>query len=440
MYEYALINKGNAYTGTNLGFVFKWQLKSKGFKVVAQHRVHIKCIHTIKFHEGKIFTGGGDFFIKISSMKFKTLCTINTLSTPRAIDFYDGQLIYSTKNGGLFTQKFDIEKLELSKPDTLIKSHYSKQEVGFTMHEDLMYTCGDDNQLIVRNFKSKEFEEVHELLHQSSNPNKRSINLGSRFAKINKAANEILDTKEDETMFEFECDVSVNVSLGHLAISFNNGNIVIKDLENPTRLLFTLEDPTKTCECVEYSPDEEHLAVGSHDHKIYIYECQKGKYELIKTYDVHSGGIIGIDWSKIPGAANESQDKYIRTNWDQNELWFWNISEDENIDPETTKDIEWNSFNCKLTWQTQGVFPHNAPPDIVNCWAYDTNADIFATGDDNGRVNIYNNPCLVDFNKERTFRGHSGHVGRIAFTPDGEYMFSVGGYDHTVIQWKRVNL
>lgn len=101
----------------------------------------------------------------------------------------------------------------------------------------------------------------------------------------------------------------------------------------------------------------------------------------------------------------------------------------------TTK-IDWSTQNCKLSWYTQGVFPHGAHPDLVNCCALEPILDIISTGDDNGRVTIYNNPCLPEYNKGRVLRGHAGHIGRVAFTDEGEIMFSNGGYDRTTIQWR----
>ena len=62
---------------------------------------------------------------------------------------------------------------------------------------------------------------------------------------------------------------------------------------------------------------------------------------------------------------------------------------------------------------------------------------IIVAGDDSGRINIYNYPCSEETNKYRSLRGHIGHVGRLLFSEDGEYLFSYGGFDKTTIQWKR---
>ena len=59
-----------------------------------------------------------------------------------------------------------------------------------------------------------------------------------------------------------------------------------------------------------------------------------------------------------------------------------------------------------------------------------------ATGDDFGLVNVFRDPCRngsVPF----SLRGHAEHVVRVAWSPDDQYIFSVGGQDQTVMQWKR---
>lgn len=39
--------------------------------------------------------------------------------------------------------------------------------------------------------------------------------------------------------------------------------------------------------------------------------------------------------------------------------------------------------------------------------------------------------------ESKSYRGHSEHVVRLKFSQDGKYLISAGGYDQTIIQWKR---
>jgi len=60
-----------------------------------------------------------------------------------------------------------------------------------------------------------------------------------------------------------------------------------------------------------------------------------------------------------------------------------------------------------------------------------------ATGDDWRLVNIQRHPCLHGC-KPKSYVGHAEHVVRVKFDPKGEYLYSVGGEDRTLIQWKIV--
>lgn len=58
------------------------------------------------------------------------------------------------------------------------------------------------------------------------------------------------------------------------------------------------------------------------------------------------------------------------------------------------------------------------------------------TGDDYGLVNLFRNPAR-DGSKPRCYRGHAEHVVRVAFNSDGSYAYSIGGFDQTLMIWKK---
>ena len=62
---------------------------------------------------------------------------------------------------------------------------------------------------------------------------------------------------------------------------------------------------------------------------------------------------------------------------------------------------------------------------------------LIATSDDFGLLNIYRYPCMSVKHKARSYSGHSEHVVRVRFTPAADRIFTIGGYDKAVIQWKR---
>jgi len=59
-----------------------------------------------------------------------------------------------------------------------------------------------------------------------------------------------------------------------------------------------------------------------------------------------------------------------------------------------------------------------------------------ATGDDFGLVNLFRDPA-VQGAKPRSYRGHSEHVVRVMFSKDDGKLYSIGGYDQTMMQWTK---
>lgn len=60
---------------------------------------------------------------------------------------------------------------------------------------------------------------------------------------------------------------------------------------------------------------------------------------------------------------------------------------------------------------------------------------LFAVGNDWGQVELYNNPN-GEKAKSKAFRAHSEHVMNVKWSQDDGYVFSAGGYDQTVMQWR----
>lgn len=57
--------------------------------------------------------------------------------------------------------------------------------------------------------------------------------------------------------------------------------------------------------------------------------------------------------------------------------------------------------------------------------------------DDYGLVNFYRYPVLDYSHKAWSYSGHSEHVLRAEFSPDGNKLFTVGGQDKALIQWRK---
>jgi WD40 repeat protein len=181
---------------------------------------------------------------------------------------------------------------------------------------------------------------------------------------------------------------------------------------------------------MKYSPCGAYLAVGSHDNKIYIYKVSDG-YSLYATFDKHNSFVTALDWSV--------DSTYIRSICGAYEKLYFNVTKKEfdNSGMTNTKDLAWDSLSIKKGWDVDGTRPSAEDGSHINGVDRSQDGSLVATSDDFGLLNIFRYPIMSNKHKARSYGGHSEHVVRALFTPAADRIFTIGGYDKTVIQWKR---
>ena len=99
--------------------------------------------------------------------------------------------------------------------------------------------------------------------------------------------------------------------------------------------------------------------------------------------------------------------------------------------------IDWASHHVKFGWLVDGIFPKETSGSHINSVDMSEDGSLICTGDDNGLVNIYRNPARNTV-PPKSYKAHSEHVIRVKFGRGKlrNYIFSVGGQDKTLMQWK----
>ncbi|CAI2385065.1 unnamed protein product [Moneuplotes crassus] len=472
IYDYTCcgINElGVAYTGTIDGVVLKWDVRTGGpnysglYEIMIESRTHTREITTLKCVEEYIITASLDGRIIILDSDLSKKKEIKTSRVLMALDYHFDKLVYTTKDGEIAYYNLavkDFEKNDIKAvlgmvpkkkpfgPITVMNSHFSNEECGLVLNNNLAYTSGDDNLLIEIDYIE------HQILgvYQTRPDKKRRRPIVAKNALLNAALNSIIPEKVEAD--HFECDLAFNDALGHLAVTHKGGKIVVKPVEDLNEVAFIKDDPKDSCECLEYSPDLKYLAVACYDCNIYIYKCEDKEYKLHKTLEKNPGGVFALDW--------ELGGDYIRANCTNDEIVYWLVDSAKQIyDYKKIRDLNWDSHNCKLTWETKAVFPYGHKEDYINCCCTDRDKEVIATGDDDAFIRIHSMCCLKAHaaemsvecskyiesqdppcrkNKEfiHKYRAHAGYIGRVCFDHDGTYLFSLGGNDKTLIQWKSV--
>jgi len=152
---------------------------------------------------------------------------------------------------------------------------------------------------------------------------------------------------------------------------------------------------------------------------------------LHKSFAKHNSFITAFDWS--------ADSTYIRTVCGAYEKLYFNIVDKthDSAGLSNTKDAVWATKTTKLGWDVQGIHPSGEDGTHINQVALSPDGSLIVSCDDWGLVNIYNYPVLENTHKPNSYTGHSEHVVRAAFTPDGNRFFTIGGQDKALVQWKK---
>lgn len=394
------------YTGGANGGIYKWGHDRICDSFVQAHKKG-NFVSALALVNGKLYSGSKDKqVITIDPSNLSVLTQTTVESMPRAIDVMGDKMLVGMRNGTITLN------------DKAIMHSHSDGEVWGL---DFIPGCGpvtsaDDNKVMFWDANKKCCSKVSKI-------SSRKVN-AKRGGASTMANN-----------YDSQQSRAVAVCGDWLAIATNDGALTIRKCSDSDNGLNAdgsdklIQDSAEWIECMAFSPDGSKLAVGSHDDKIRIYDAT-ADFSLIGTCSGHTSFITALDWSQ-DGTC-------IRTNSGDYELLFWTIPscEQDKDGMSNTKGTAWASNSVKIAWHVRGIFPRGVDGTHVNGVASSPDGQLLATGDDYGLVCLWNNPARPGANP-RCYRGHSEHVVRVRFCDTGDRLFSIGGYDQTLMQYKK---
>jgi len=396
--------KGTCYAGSFAGeiCIFPGSGMSKDVPV------HKSSILTMCWSDNKLFTGSTDYTILIFDSAIKQINKIPMGSGPRSLDVHDDNILVGLRNGSICL----VSQSQKQITDYFMKSHHDGEVWGLEVTEDGdVITTGDDNKVMVWKPNERKNKQIG-VINEKAGPN---IKLGA------------------SSMTSFppnQCSraVAVNPKTGEVALGLNDGDVQIRDLNNISSIKKTMKAADRWIEAIAYSPNGEYLAVGTHNSTIVVYTTDT--YSQKGTLKGNSAAILSVDWSK--------DSRYIRTVSLSYEYLFYMVDgmKQDTSGASNTKGLEWTTQSCKFGWSVQGIFEDKADFSQVNGVAMSSDEKLIASGNDNSEVSIFRNPCLKG-SKSKKLYGHSEHVVRVKFGLNDQYIFSVGGQDKTLMQWKK---
>lgn len=395
-------SNGTCYSGGSNGKIYVWG-GSDGRQCEKTLDIHKGFICALRFAEGKLFSGAKDG--KVNCIDVNSCSVTNTVEFPsliRAIDCCGGKLLVGQRDGTITCHDNGTN-------NDIMKSHSDGEVWGLDSCADgTIITSGDDNKVMMWNPDTRK--------------HMKTVKVTDRREKSRRGRASTLSKLPDS-----QCSRCVCTNDQWLAVAGNDGAVSIRQCSAPDAECHLLKDSSEWIEVMAFSPDNQYLAVGSHDNTIYVYRTSD--WGLQGKCTGHSSYIMALDWC--------AHSKFIRSNCGAYELLFFEVPSCQQ-DPSgrsNLKNTEWATVTCKFLWQTTGIYPSGTDGTHVNSVCGSCDKMFLATGDDYGLVNIFNDPCIKAM--PRSYRGHSEHVVRVLFGQGDARLFSVGGYDQTLMQWKK---
>merc|ERR1711916_91652 len=98
--------------------------------------------------------------------------------------------------------------------------------------------------------------------------------------------------------------------------------------------------------------------------------------------------------------------------------------------------IGWDSWTSVLGTNVQGIWRKGGDKTDINACDRSHSETSVATGDDFGKVRLFEFQCEKKGASFQEYVGHSAHVTNVRFVYDDSYLITTGGNDASVLVWK----
>jgi len=212
----------------------------------------------------------------------------------------------------------------------------------------------------------------------------------------------------------------------YLAVGQWNGNVALLETENWTTV-WDQKVAGETVDAITYAPDGASIAVGSWDQAIYVINVPE--FKVSRTFKGHTSSVFMINFS--------DDGKYLMSNSRDYEILYWDLAVGQRVKkPSEVADVKWANWNCFLGWPVQGIWTGAGDGTDINSVDRSPDQVALAAGDDFGKVRLFKYPSLGPNAPMKEYPGHSSFVTNVRFSKDGTKLFSCGGNDTGVFQWK----
>ena len=159
------------------------------------------------------------------------------------------------------------------------------------------------------------------------------------------------------------------------------------------------------------------------------------KLEVKCTLKASTSAVMHLSWSQ--------DSRGLITNDKSYEVLYYNVDagQQDKGGLNTFRDEHWHTWTLPLGWPVQGIWTNDIDGSDINSvdrsnQPHEDGYFLVARADDFSKVQLYRYPSSIAESKCLVGRGHSSHVTKVKFSPSDEYLFSAGGNDTCIFQWK----
>ena len=414
------------FTGTIKGNLITWQGNKAQSCINICKNGSVFCLYYNK-NENCLFAGGYDGIIiaydngKLNvkyKLDIQKITKSQTDCGIRAIDVNDeGCMVVGTRGGEII--EINLKNKKMTKE--IMKSHYDKELWGLTVNprnSNLIATGGGDRTLRIWDIKKNK-----QILFQMFNEDFRAIDWASNGKFI------IIGTTNG-AIYHFNLENNrLSKKFESIFYAGKNGKI-----DKKTNLY------EKWIQELKISPNSSMVAFGSHCgigksfSKIQILSIEKSVKEPLKEKCIIdpkiTSALTHLDW----GNDNDT----LVVNSLAYELKYICVSVGTTLNSSDCvyNNKRWNTWTCLFGFPVQGIWPPDSTGYNVNYTCRSNNQRVIATGDDFSLVKLFACPSVIEQAPFKAYGGHSSHIPKIRFTPNDQYLISVGGNDKSVFVWE----
>ncbi|KAK3594970.1 hypothetical protein CHS0354_019890 [Potamilus streckersoni] len=213
-----------------------------------------------------------------------------------------------------------------------------------------------------------------------------------------------------------------------LVLGTTEGRFIVLNSYNGMHVA-SVQSGTQQIECIEFSPDGIHLALGCNDGLISVYSVSEDtQFRKVKSLRGHSCAVQNLDWS--------SDSLYLQSVDEDLNVCFWDVGNAQQIKQAyVLRDMDWHTHNNTIAYNILGTWTVLENGGQVNTVSRSNFRDLVLTGDDLGRIRLFKYPASRLKAEHVSVKPYSGDMVALTFSFDDTTVISCGGIDTSLIQW-----